>query len=99
MTDIKGRAPVITASSKIIDGCAVVAIADTGEGVDPEISECLFEALYTTKDRGLGLGLSICRKIIKAHGGRLWMEKNPNHGATFRFAVPVRHPAHRLNDS
>jgi nitrogen-specific signal transduction histidine kinase len=55
------------------------------------------DALCTTKDGGLGLGLSISRKTINAHGGWLWTKKNPNHGATFAFAVPLRQTAHRLS--
>ena len=67
-----------------------VAIADTGVGIDSASRERLFDALYTTKGQGLGLGLSICRKIITVHGGRLWVEKNTTHGATFTFALPLR---------
>jgi signal transduction histidine kinase len=93
VTDIDGRARVITVSSKFFDGYASVAITDTGAGVDPVISEHLFDPFCTTKDGGLGLGLSISRKIINAHGGRLWTKKNPNHGATFAFAVPLRQTA------
>jgi signal transduction histidine kinase len=97
MADVDGRARVVTISSKITDHNASVAITDTGTGIDPAISERLFDSLYTTKSGGLGLGLSICRKIINAHGGRLWTEKNPNYGATFAFAIPLRQTAHRLN--
>jgi signal transduction histidine kinase len=49
----------------------------------------VFEAFYTTKSSGTGMGLSICRSIIAAHGGRLWADKNPSHGAAFRFTLPV----------
>jgi signal transduction histidine kinase len=49
----------------------------------------VFEAFYTTKPGGLGLGLSICRSIIEAHGGRLWAEANVSHGAIFHFTVPA----------
>ena len=92
MAGIDGTTRVLTVSSKAADGYASVAVADTGAGVDPKTSDRLFDALYTTKEGGLGLGLSICRKIIVAHGGRLWMETNPDHGATFTFAVPLRQP-------
>ncbi len=57
--------------------------------------ERLFDALYTTKDNGLGLGLSICRKIISAHGGNLWVEENVPYGATFTFALPAS-PIHPI---
>jgi signal transduction histidine kinase len=91
-----GRACILDVSSKCVDGHALVAIADTGGGVDLMVGERLFDALYTTKEDGLGLGLSICRKIINAHGGRLWMEQNTKQGATFTFLVPIRRPGRGL---
>jgi signal transduction histidine kinase len=90
MADVDGAARLLDVSSKVADGHASVSIADTGMGVDPASSEHLFAALYTTKSEGLGLGLSICRKIVNAHGGRLWAEKNATHGATFSFILPLR---------
>jgi signal transduction histidine kinase len=63
----------------------VVSIIDNGEGVSE--SDLLFEPLYTTKPNGMGMGLAICRSIIEAHGGRLWVQRNPSHGATFSFAL------------
>ena len=90
MTGVNGRARVLTASSKATEGHASVTIGDTGVGIDAASSERLFDALYTTKCEGLGLGLSICRKIVNAHGGRLWVEKNTSYGATFAFALPRR---------
>jgi signal transduction histidine kinase len=89
MTGANGRARVLTASSRVTDGYASVMIADTGVGIDPASRERLFDPLYTTKGEGLGLGLSICRKIVGAHGGRLWVEKNTPHGATLAFALPL----------
>jgi len=93
MTDIDGRARVLTVSSKVVGGHASVAVIDTGPGIDPPIRERLFDALYTTKGEGLGLGLSICQKIISAHRGRLWVETNRERGTTFGFAVPIRQSA------
>jgi signal transduction histidine kinase len=90
MISVNGRTRVLTASSKVTDAHASVTIGDTGVGVDPASGERLFDALYTTKGEGLGLGLSICRKIVSGHGGRLWVEKNTRHGATFAFALPLR---------
>jgi signal transduction histidine kinase len=75
----------------MIDGHASVTIADTGVGIHSANTERLFDPLYTTKGDGLGLGLSICRKIVGAHGGRLWVEKKKETaGATFTFALPLR---------
>ena len=69
-----------------------VEVRDSGPGFSPAALERLFEAFYTTKSDGLGLGLSICRSIIEAHNGRLWTSPNTPHGAIFSFIVPA-HPA------
>jgi PAS domain S-box-containing protein len=69
-------------------GGVVVAVRDSGPGIDPEHLERVFEAFYTTKPSGLGIGLSICRSIIDAHGGRLWAEANEPRGAVFQFTLP-----------
>jgi PAS domain S-box-containing protein len=66
----------------------VVAVRDSGPGIDPEHLDRVFEAFYTTKANGVGMGLSICRSIIDAHGGRLWAEPNERRGAVFQFALP-----------
>ncbi len=73
------------------DGLLLVSIADRGSGIRPDAAERLFEPFFTTKPHGLGLGLSICRSIIAAHGGRLWADNNPDRGATFTFALPSWH--------
>jgi len=66
----------------------LVAVRDTGPGVDVEHLAHVFEAFYTTKSSGVGMGLSICRSIIDAHGGRLWAETNEPRGAVFQFTLP-----------
>ena len=73
-----------------IDGSngALVAVRDSGPGLDPAALERLFDAFYTTKTGGMGMGLSICRSIIEAHGGRIWAEANTPQGATFQFSLP-----------
>jgi signal transduction histidine kinase len=65
----------------------VVAVQDAGVGIDPNRVNELFGAFFTTKPGGMGMGLSISRSIIEAHGGRLWATANPTHGATFHFAL------------
>ena len=67
---------------------ALVAVRDSGPGIDPEHLERVFEAFYTTKSGGVGMGLSICRSIIDAHGGRLWAKANEPRGAIFQFTLP-----------
>jgi PAS domain S-box-containing protein len=67
----------------------LVAVRDSGPGIDPAHLDRVFEAFYTTKSRGVGMGLSICRSIIDAHGGRLWAEANEPRGAVFQFTLPA----------
>lgn len=68
----------------------VIAVADSGAGIDPESEDRIFEAFFTTKDKGMGLGLSICRSIIESHGGRLWASRGSPHGSVFQFTLPSR---------
>jgi len=70
------------------DGSGTLAVSDLGEGVPPEVSERLFDAFVTTKRGGLGLGLSICRSVVEAHGGVIHHEKNEARGARFGFTLP-----------
>jgi two-component system, LuxR family, sensor kinase FixL len=65
------------------------SVRDCGTGLSGDKLDKIFQPFYTTKGEGLGMGLSICRSIIEAHGGRLWAENNADHGATFYFTVPV----------
>jgi PAS domain S-box-containing protein len=73
------------------DGASVlVTVQDSGPGLSPDCSGRLFDAFYTTKPEGMGMGLSICRSIIEAHGGTIWPMANAPRGATFRFALPAQ---------
>ncbi|MBP2233672.1 PAS domain S-box-containing protein [Sinorhizobium kostiense] len=83
-----GRRELLISSSLEAAGCVLVAVQDTGAGLEPESSERVFEAFYTTKAEGLGMGLAICRSIIEAHGGRLWAGANDPSGAVFQFRLP-----------
>jgi PAS domain S-box-containing protein len=67
----------------------LVSVTDCGVGISAEDADRLFTAFFTTKSSGMGMGLSICRSIMEAHGGRLWVTANVPHGATFQFALPV----------
>jgi len=67
----------------------LVAVEDSGIGIEPEHAAQLFNAFFTTKPDGMGMGLSICRSIIEAHGGQLWATANVPHGATFQLTLPL----------
>jgi two-component system, LuxR family, sensor kinase FixL len=76
------------ATSHAENGMVLVTIADTGPGLDPGVAEQLFQPFVTTKEKGMGLGLSICRSIIDSHGGKIWATPNPDGGVTFAFTLP-----------
>jgi len=90
----EGLRELLITTVKTESGDVRVAVRDSGPGLTPAALEHLFEAFYTTKANGLGLGLSICRSIIEAHGGRLWAADNPGRGATFSFTLPREAGAH-----
>jgi signal transduction histidine kinase len=79
----------ITITKTIGDGSVVVSIKDTGSGIDPQILPRLFTKFTTRSKRGTGLGLYICKRIIEAHGGKIWGENNVDQGATFSFSLPA----------
>jgi len=70
----------------------LIAVRDSGPGLTPEDFERAFQAFHTTKPDGMGLGLSICRSIVEAHGGRLWATANAPRGAIFQFTLPKPQP-------
>jgi signal transduction histidine kinase len=90
MSAIMDRPRVLRVSSRI-DGpdSVLIVIRDTGTGLDPGKVDRIFDAFFTTKLEGMGMGLSICRSIIEAHGGRLWASPNPPYGSIFQFTMPV----------
>jgi PAS domain S-box-containing protein len=90
MSAVNDRPRQLTIVSARPDESAVrIDVYDSGVGLDAGSAEQVFEAFYTTKPEGLGIGLAISRSIIEAHGGRLWAEPNAPHGAVFRFSLPV----------
>ena len=86
----EGLQELLITTGKTETGDALVAVHDSGPGLEPVALENLFKAFHTTKPNGLGLGLSICRSIIEAHGGRLWAKANAPRGAVFQFTLPAR---------
>lgn len=89
MNGIVDRPRVVRIRSRAVDGKVVeVAVEDCGAGLNEEQAARLFEAFYTTKPEGLGMGLSISRSIVEAHGGQLWATSNAGPGATFQFSLP-----------
>ena len=89
MGSVEGGDRELLVGTKQTDGNGViVAVRDSGPGVDPGHLDRVFEPFYTTKSSGVGMGLSICRSIIEAHGGRLWAEANERRGAVFQFNLP-----------
>jgi PAS domain S-box-containing protein len=94
MSGVRDHARELTIVSRQDDTNGVqVEVRDSGTGLDPERAARVFEAFYTTKAEGLGIGLSISRSIVEAHGGRLSAAPNEPHGAVFRFSLPVAQEA------
>jgi len=86
-TSTKPRALTIATDLSGNDRWARVSIADSGPGLSEEVAQKLFQPFVTTKATGMGVGLSISRTIIEAHGGRIWAEANADGGATFNFTL------------
>ena len=80
---------LLIASVKVGSNGVLVRIQDSGIGLDGESLDRLFEAFFTTKARGMGMGLAVSQTILQAHGGRLWATPNASHGATFQFTLPA----------
>ena len=89
MSGVKGNPrELLITSRKNKAGELVVAVRDAGHGLDPADAERIFDPFFTTKAEGMGLGLSISRNIIEAHGGALWATSNEDRGATIQFTLP-----------
>jgi PAS domain S-box-containing protein len=85
----EGARELLISTGKDASNAVLVAVRDSGPGLDPEGLGRLFDAFYTTKPGGMGMGLSICRSILEAHGGRIWATANVPQGAVFQFTLPV----------
>ena len=95
MTEVgAGSRELSISTSKAESDGVLVAVRDSGPGLPPADLPRIFEAFYTTKSSGLGMGLSICRSIVEAHGGRLWATPNEPHGAVFCMMLPIGEQSH-----
>jgi two-component system sensor kinase FixL len=83
------RRELIVSNAEIADDMIEVSVSDTGPGFQDDVKANLFQTFFTTKETGMGVGLSISRSIVEAHGGRMWAEVNASGGATFRFTLPA----------
>jgi two-component system, LuxR family, sensor kinase FixL len=87
MLESSGRRELGIGTAWKADGMVEVSVSDSGAGLAPEVAASLFQPFVTTKQKGMGLGLSICRTIVEAHGGKIWVEGRPGGGTVFRFSL------------
>jgi signal transduction histidine kinase len=85
----EGARELLISTGEDASNGVLVSLRDSGPRLDPASLERLFDAFYTTKSSGLGMGLSICHSIIEAHGGRIWAVANELRGAVFHFTLPL----------
>jgi PAS domain S-box-containing protein len=85
----EGSRELLIVTGKDASSAVLVAVQDSGPGLSPESFDCLFDPFYTTKPGGMGMGLSICRSIVEAHGGRVWASRTAGPGVTVQFTLPV----------
>jgi C4-dicarboxylate-specific signal transduction histidine kinase len=90
MESITDRPRCLLVGSSVQADAVIVSVRDSGVGIDPANMGRLFNAFFTTRPNGMGMGLSICRSIIESYGGRVWASKNAGPGTTFQFALPLK---------
>jgi len=94
MKDVNGTRELFIRSRRSEDGQVMVAVSDTGVGLPPQQADQIFNAFFTTKSHGTGMGLRISRTIVESHGGRLWAADNTPRGASFYLTLPTKIEAH-----
>ena len=94
MKDVDGTRELIIRSQQSENGQLMVSISDTGVGLPLQQADQIFNAFFTTKPQGTGMGLRISRSIVESHGGRLWAADNSPRGASFHLTLPITVEAH-----
>ena len=94
MKDVDGRRVLTIQSKRDNDGRVLISVIDTGVGLPPQQRDKIFDAFFTTKAQGTGMGLRISRSIVESHGGRLWAADNSSRGASFHFSLPTKVETH-----
>jgi signal transduction histidine kinase len=90
MSAVMHRSRILRVISQLQEsGDVLIAVMDVGSGLDPTNIDRIFDAFFTTKPEGMGMGLAICRSIIEAHGGLLWASPRQPHGSVFQFTLPA----------
>jgi PAS domain S-box-containing protein len=89
MSEVNGARELSISTGRDASNGVLVSLRDSGPGLDPNRADQLFDPFYTTKAKGMGMGLAICRSIIEAHGGRMWSGANEPRGAVFQFSLPL----------
>jgi two-component system sensor kinase FixL len=87
--EVSQRRDLVVSTSMAEPGLIAISVADTGAGISPEVMSQLFQPFFTTKRHGMGVGLSISRTIVEAHGGKVDISANPGGGTVFRFTLPA----------
>jgi signal transduction histidine kinase len=89
MKNVDRTRELVIRSRRTEDQSLTISVSDSGAGLPSEQTNQIFDAFFTTKSQGLGLGLRISRSIVESHGGHLWASNNSPHGATFSFTLPI----------
>ena len=90
MKDVEGKRELVVKSQRAANEHLMVSISDTGVSLPPQQADQIFNAFFTTKANGTGMGLRICRSIVESHGGRLWTAENSSRGASFCLTLPTK---------